>query len=198
MRVFLAIPLPAILQQKIAEHVAPLGQRLPAARYTPASYLHLTLHFFGERSAQHVAEIAVALEPVLAEHRPFELEIEAAGAFPASRPRVLWLGIARSESLLSLHRDVTQALAALGEELEERPYHPHLTLARAKAPWRRGHLETLRDALRELGEESFGVQSIVIFESHLGPGGSRHEKRVELRLSGGMRSSSHGSFQSPE
>jgi 2'-5' RNA ligase len=183
-RVFLAIELPELLQHAVAARLESLRPRLPDARYTPAANLHLTLHFFGERTPERVDEVAAALGPVVAPHPPFTLQITAAGSFPPSRPRVLWLGLAPSPELAALQGDVARALAGLRETVDERPFHPHVTLARVKAPWRRGDLDALREGMRDLERESFDVESAWLFESHLGPHGSRHEKRIGFPMAG--------------
>lgn len=187
MRVFLAVELPAALRLAIGERLDTLRARLPAASWTPADNLHLTLHFFGERQPARVEQIAGALVPAIASCSPFTVETAPVGSFPTSRPRVLWLGITPNPRLLALHADVLRELAQLGEELDPRPFHPHLTLARVKAPWRRSDLDTLRDGLRELEGECVAVESVTMFESHLGGKGARHEARHVLALQGGER-----------
>jgi RNA 2',3'-cyclic 3'-phosphodiesterase len=187
MRVFLAIELPPALKTAIAQRLEAVSPRLPSARYTAAGTLHLTLHFFGERTSERVAAVAAALEPIVAAHTSFHVELAKAGSFPASAPRVVWLGFAPSRELGALQRDVTQALAVLGEEIESRPFHPHLTLARVKAPWRSKDIDTLRKAMCDLEGERFAVESVTIFESHLSGKSAQHEARRVLKLLGNER-----------
>jgi len=50
---------------------------------------------------------------------------------PRGAPRVLWVGVVAGVLPLSeLQRELAQRIAALGIALEDRPFHPHLTLAR--------------------------------------------------------------------
>jgi 2'-5' RNA ligase len=185
MRVFLALALPEPLQLEIADRLDVLRPGLPDARYTPAGNLHLTLHFFGERSADRLAELAAALEPVVASHAPFTATISSAGSFPArSRPRVVWLGLAPSPPLAGLHSDARQSLSALGEAVDERPFHPHVTLARPKQPWARADVATVRHGLSELEGRSFDAAAVVVYESLRGPRGSTYQVRRQLDLAG--------------
>ena len=184
MRVFLAIEVPATLQQSVAARLESLRPSLPAARYTPPGNLHLTLHFFGERTPERVAEIAKSLEPAISRHPSFGLEVRAAGAFPASRPRVLWLGLSSSDALTALHGAAMEVLRELGEEIDSRPFHPHLTLGRVKAPWRGADLQCLREGLLALEGERFPVSSLTLYESRLHPRGSRYERVRTFDLGG--------------
>jgi 2'-5' RNA ligase len=185
MRVFLALSLPEPLRLAIAGRLDVLCPCLPGARYTPALNLHLTLHFFGERTTDRVAEIAAALEPVVSTHAPFTAAISTAGSFPASRPRVVWLGLVPTPALAMLHGDATRSLAALGEAVDQRPFHPHVTLARVKQPWGRADLEAVREGLRELEGQRFEVAAVVVYESLPGPRGSTYQVRRQLELAGG-------------
>ena len=185
MRVFLAIEVPATLQQSVAGRLESLRPALPAARYTPPGNVHLTLHFFGERTPERVAEIATSLGPAVSKHASFALEVRTAGAFPASRPRVLWLGLSSSEALVALHGEAVRVLRELGEEIDSRPFHPHLTLARVKAPWRGADLQCLREGLLALEGERLPVSSLTLYESRLHPRGSRYERVRTFDLAGG-------------
>jgi 2'-5' RNA ligase len=87
--------------------------------------LHLTLHFLGEVAPERLPELEACAE---LSFTPFDLCIDQA---------VLWHhGIAVLEprvipaSLLDLHAHLGSRLKAAGFALEERPYRPHVTLAR--------------------------------------------------------------------
>jgi len=75
-----------------------------------------------------------------------EIAVKGIGWFPnPSRPRVFWVGVDGGEPLRALARATDQAAAGLGVPFEERPYAPHLTLARIREAV---PLEALHDALR--------------------------------------------------
>ena len=96
----------------------------PGAAIVNADKLHATLHFIGQVAAQQVAAVrdAIALP-----FTPFELTLR--------EPAVWRGGIAVLESdapaaLLDLQVRLGLALDALGLPVEQRPYRPHVTLAR--------------------------------------------------------------------
>jgi 2'-5' RNA ligase len=103
--VFLAIFPPPALAQAICGALTEERAKLPPARWVEAANLHLTLHFFGERSAQRVAEIVQALGPPLATIPSFDLRIGAIGSFPRRKPRVVWLGVEHCAELELVTQD---------------------------------------------------------------------------------------------
>ena len=65
----------------------------------------------------------------------FQVALAGAGSFPdRKRPRTLWIGIDEGvESLAALVRNLDAPLEALGWPPEQRPFRPHLTIARTDA-----------------------------------------------------------------
>jgi 2'-5' RNA ligase len=131
------------------------------ARWEHDDKLHLTLQFLGEQTEERTAraiEIARTIK-----HAPFELSIGGYGVFPNERrPHVLWLGV--QGDVAPLANALGAALKADGFAIEERAYHPHVTIARlrgAKLP-----------PLPELPHTaSFRVDRFVLLESK---GGAYH------------------------
>lgn len=128
--------------------------------------LHITVRFIGHVDDAQGQAISRALESRL-DAPAFDLTIEGVGAFPPrGAPRVFWAGLTDGrDGLLRLERDVSARLAGLVPP-EERPYAPHLTLARVKEP-----AGVARAALFEgLTDRLFGrvrVEAITLFESRL-------------------------------
>jgi 2'-5' RNA ligase len=97
----------------------------PQARPTPASKMHLTLHFIGEVPQPAVDAVVQAMPASF-----------SAAELTFSHPALWRGGIAVLEpeavpaSLLSLHAQLGLRLRQLGISLEARPWRPHLTLAR--------------------------------------------------------------------
>ena len=105
-----------------AEVVAEAG-----GRAVPAANVHLTLEFLGEVEEGRIPGLHAAADSVAG--RAFELRLDRLGSF--RRARVGWAGCARPpDRLLELQRELATALAAAGFALEDRPYAPHVTLAR--------------------------------------------------------------------
>lgn len=176
-RVFCAVELSPEARARAARHAARLREQFPTARasWPRAENLHLTLKFIGETAIARVEELSGAAGRAAAGAQPFNLVIEGAGAFPPrGNPRVLWLGVNDSSgSLARLQSGLEDECAASGFKREERPFHPHLTLARVRAPQGTRELSRLHE---ETGFEAieFPVNELIVMRSELGRGGSRY------------------------
>jgi 2'-5' RNA ligase len=110
-RLFSALLPPADVAAAVAEA---LGDRDPALRWAEPAGWHVTLAFYGEAD---VAERISFLGTALAGRPPVEVRLGPAGTFPG----VLWLE--------ALGDGLAELAYAAGAEAD-RPYRPHLTLAR--------------------------------------------------------------------
>jgi len=127
-RLFVAIDLPA----DVKEQLRPLCGGLPGARWVDGGQLHLTLRFVGEVDGGVRREIEDALAEVQA--ASFTLALQGVGHFPPrGQPRVVWVGVEKSDPLNHLHGRVETALAAAGVDRDGRKFSPHITLARLTA-----------------------------------------------------------------
>jgi 2'-5' RNA ligase len=126
-RLFVAADLPDDARDHLLA-VRPVA--LPGTRLVEGLELHLTLHFLGEVEDDHLAAVRGALATVRCP--PFAVDLEGVGQFPPEgEARVLWAGVRPNPELADLHGAVAAALAAaIGFRPEDRPYHPHVTLAR--------------------------------------------------------------------
>jgi 2'-5' RNA ligase len=176
LRVFCAIELPAEVRERAARHIARLREAVPEARasWERTEKLHITLKFLGEIAPERVEALSVAVSGATSNARPFTLELEGAGAFPPRGiPRILWLGINDSSGALArLQSRLEDECATAGFAREERSFHPHLTLARIRAPQGARELAQMH---RETAFETieFAVTALVVMRSELGTGGSR-------------------------
>lgn len=139
--------------------------------------IHLTLKFLGNIPSKRVAEITEAIEEAAQGIPPFHLEISGLGAFPSLRQaRVFWVGVGGEVDKLSgLQQNIDSALAALGFAKEERPFVPHLTLARiregASPPERRSFGELVGSTIFE-DKYPVAVETIRLMRSQLTPAGA--------------------------
>ena len=112
------------------EALAALARDLATAsggKPVPPAKIHLTLAFLGDVDEQRVGEAIRAPE---GERAPaFEMSLDSVGSFRGAR--VAWAGCRKVPAALAdLQSGLAGALASLGFALDERPYTPHVTLAR--------------------------------------------------------------------
>jgi 2'-5' RNA ligase len=188
MRLFIAVEMSSTVEEAAREVIGELRDR--AARLAPRSRitwaaperLHVTIRFIGQADEGRAESIRTALG-VTIDAPAFDVTVEGVGAFPPKGPpRVFWAGLTDGRNgLLDLERAVSQRLETL-LPAEDRPYAPHLTLARVKEP---GGLA--KAALLEgLADRHFGrvhVDAITLFESRLSPKGPTYVslQRTALR-----------------
>ncbi len=186
LRLFLALDLPAEHRREIARRAAALEGDLPAARWVRAENLHLTLAFLGNTERERIAPLAAAVAPAFAASPPIATGVDGAGTFPPGRPgRIAWVGLAGGEALSGLQRRVAAAAAAaLDLEPDRRPFHPHVTLARPRRPWNRRAADAFAAAFATPVGGPFEIREGVLYQSDLGPGGSRYTALETFPLGG--------------
>jgi len=132
MRLFIAVELagPAkdevlSVRERLVETVARQG-----VRFVKPEKLHLTLAFLGSVDEAKLGELMRELNKVAVP--PFRLQLSGLGCFPdMRRPKVIWLGLdGDASSIQTLATKVTAAAKPFAPELDEKPYSPHVTLAR--------------------------------------------------------------------
>jgi 2'-5' RNA ligase len=176
-RTFIAIDFPAEIITKIARVTAYLRTQTPvnALNWVALENMHLTLNFLGDVREDHIPAIEQCLQEAVQGQSSFNITIEGLGMYPnAKQPRVVWLGIKDAGALKQIQQALTKALKAINVEQENRPFSPHLTLARIRR-------NSSPDLTRQVGETlsqfkvdslgSFPVQSVHLFKSELTPKG---------------------------
>jgi 2'-5' RNA ligase len=176
-RVFCAVELPVEVRERIAEAIARLREAAPGVRasWERTEKLHITLKFLGEIAPERVEALSNAAERTSKLSPPFTLKVEGAGAFPPrGLPRVLWLGIVDLQgALIRLQKSLEDECVAEGFAREERPFRPHLTLARIRAPQGARELAKLHQE-NNFEPVEFPVSDLTVLRSDLSPRGSRY------------------------
>jgi 2'-5' RNA ligase len=159
-RLFVAIEIPDVVRETIAELARELKVLDDFWRWPRAENLHVTLKFLGEIPQEKLKSICESLRGVPCEW-PIRIKFGRLGFFPNEhRPRVLWLGVEAPPALSGMAAAIEDALAGAGLPREERPFTPHLTLARSKD----GKLsEKLRAAMAKHFSASFGEMNASAF-----------------------------------
>ncbi|USB34015.1 RNA 2',3'-cyclic phosphodiesterase [Paenibacillus sp. YPG26] len=166
-RLFIAVPLPDSLQNTIGEWTREHLGHLQFRKWVHPADMHITLQFLGDTPLQKVPELSEALRHAVKGFGSFPLEVRGLGTFgrPAV-PSILWTGIDGQVSRLTdLYKQVTAATSRLGFQLEERPYKPHITLARSYQGESSFNLKGL-DSTVSFGEWS--PDSVVIYRTRMG------------------------------
>jgi 2'-5' RNA ligase len=144
--------------------------------------LHVTLVFLGWRPEGEIEAVAAALDRVAQGAGPPRLRPLGVVPVPPRRPRLFALDLDDDgDRATRLQAGLAEALEDAGlHRREQRPFWPHLTLARV----RRGHSAEPIDAKApELGPlEAAGV---TLYRSTLLPHGARYDALARIALEGG-------------
>jgi 2'-5' RNA ligase len=179
MRLFVAIPLAAAVIDQLSAVSRRLKSGADGLRWTAPATWHITLQFLGETGREQCERIVAELRKLHLPPVPIRLE----GLACFDRSGVFFAGVKVSPELLLLQQRVTAATALCGFASETRPFQPHITLARSKAQ-RHGLGELKARIGRQPEFTRFTAGEFLLFESFLGPGGSRYEIRARFPLDG--------------
>jgi RNA 2',3'-cyclic 3'-phosphodiesterase len=151
-------------------------------RWSRAESWHLTLTFLGEVDEQVAQDLDERLARAARHHPACNLAFRGAGRFD---DRVLWVGVEGDTApLRRLAQTSTAAAKRAGIHVDERAFHPHLTLARARTPT---DLRPLVGALEAYQGPVWQADRVSLIRSHLQQGpdrGSRYEVLAEHLLTG--------------
>ena len=128
--------------------------------------MHVTLSFLGQVHEARLDVIQQALATIRAPH--MKLALDGFGTF--ERAGVLYADVKPAPALLALAEDVVSAMQACGFPREDRPYSPHITLARTRDRLR------LRSGAKDdpAFHAAFEAPEFRLYQSFTLPGGPRY------------------------
>jgi len=198
-RAFIAIRLaPAAALGRLLDRLASFGR--PVRTVAPQN-LHATLRFLGDIDPAITDAIGDAIRAAAADCSPFELHLEGLGAFGRpTRPSVIWVGMHQTQPLETIIQKLDPALDAIAQPPPElapgpalgpapalpprdRPFRPHLTVARVKAK----PPEDLLALLETNAATDYGtavVNCIQLVQSKLSPTGPTYTDLHTIELAG--------------
>lgn len=169
MRLFVALTPPPDVVEELQARVAALRELERDVRWSPPAQWHLTLAFLGEVGDETRGELSRRLGRAAGRYPPLTLSFGGGGRFGH---RVLWTRVHGDRDRLRRLADSVRAAARRsGLATEQRPYRPHLTLARATGT---GDLRPLVEALAPYEGRSWTADELHLVHSRLGagPGGT--------------------------
>lgn len=178
MRLFVAIPIAETASEELARLVLRLRRSDDELRWSAPESWHITLQFLGAASAAQYDCLRDSLGEISAE--PFEVRLGELGFF--ERAGIYHVAVQGSAELAALQQKVVAATARCEFIAEQRVYRPHITLAR-----NRGRGTGIRDLKARVSSAAqqfpaFTAREFLLYESHLGAGGSRYEVRERIGL----------------
>jgi len=179
MRLFIAVDISDEARSAAAAHISELRSGYPRvkASWVRPENLHMTVKFLGETPEKKIHAIKQALVSAAAAIRPFEIQLSDPGSFGK---RVLFINTAdEGGGLNAVHANVEAGLDPLGFEHENRAFRPHITIARIRDS--RGTTELINaHNAAELSPIRMTATGLTLYQSTLGPGGSRYQPLARI------------------
>jgi 2'-5' RNA ligase len=154
-RLFLAVAPPPAAVRDLDAALDAVRRSHPDLRWTPPERWHLTLAFFGEVLDGDLPRLRRRVGAAVRGSNALALAFAGAGRFDG---RVLWAGVVGDVAAL---RRLAGRVAP-----DERAYHPHLTVARTRAPT---DLRAPVQALAAYAGPPWTARSVDLVRSRLGP-----------------------------
>ncbi len=181
-RTFVALLIPKDWAEYLGRVEQDLASRMSGLSWVKPENLHFTLRFLGDLGDSGVTRAGGAVERGAGEARAFQARLGSLGGFPSlDRPRVLWAGLAEGgEGAVDLARAVNEALRRDGFGPPDKPFRPHLTLARVREGAR--GMDALRGYAPPPPPGDAVLERVALMKSDLHPAGARYTPLVEVRL----------------
>ncbi len=188
MRLFVGLPLASEVLKELSEAVARLRSPQDGLRWTSPDSWHITLQFLGNTDEQHFNCLLLRLAEI--HEAPIHVRLGELGFF--DRARVLFVDVVPTPELIALAQRVEKATGKCGFVAEARPYHPHITLARAKGDGR-GKFSSFPGPKTGIGGggllsgqpirfAGFRAKEFVLYESRTRPEGAEYLARERFAL----------------
>ncbi|MBN2531182.1 MAG: RNA 2',3'-cyclic phosphodiesterase [Deltaproteobacteria bacterium] len=191
-RCFLAIN----LELKTAVKISELQQSLIADSaefkseflWVPPQNMHVTVRFLGNITEPMIQAIKDSLEETTRNCAPFVMEAGAVGVFDADSPKVLYCEINDpNNELFQLVSGVHNVLENTGFKEIEKPYIPHVTLARIAD----GDADEIKQLVEKYSSPlgcASSVRTLVCYQSQLMKSGVDYQLLWKLPLEKRMQS----------
>jgi 2'-5' RNA ligase len=151
---------------------------------------HLTVRFLGDTDEELLGPMREAMAIVRRSHPTIQIPLDRLQAFPNLRqPRVLWVGPSESwlhsqaaGQLAALHEAVEACCRSFDFSLDDKPFMPHLTLARIKSGERQVGQRLAESGVCDhpLAVGTITVGALVLMKSKLRPTGPQYTKLWEV------------------
>ena len=162
-RYFIGIPLPSEVKKKLKVQSWPALSRYKDEKLTHQVNWHITLAFIGDLDEDKAEEVQSLLQ-YFDWGKSFKITVRNFGAFPTmDNGRIIWMGCEKgSKELSELAEKLRRQLDDMGIPYDNKPFVPHITLARLRSP---KNLSRLTENGKMKQEVPFEVTEIHLYDS---------------------------------
>ncbi|UWZ85788.1 RNA 2',3'-cyclic phosphodiesterase [Occallatibacter riparius] len=175
MRLFIGIPMAPEVMAQLAAVRDGLARLNDGLRWSAPEAWHITLQFLGTTTPGQYDCVVSHLRSL--HSAPVPVNLEGLGFF--ERSGVFFAGVHLSPELIALQKNVVAATSQCGFTPEDRPYRPHITLARNRG--RENGIRVLKPRVGPTPQfAAFTANEFLLYESFPNSQGSRYEVRARF------------------
>ena len=168
---FAALPLNDDARSAIAEHVRPVRDKMRSFTWLHPSQWQIVIKHFGDMEKSDAERLGNRIQTAVKSTIP--VEFRGMGATPDMREaQSLWVGIRDPKSgLKHLHRDINDACASLGFEVEGKRFRPHLAVAHLEGENRPRPVARELSPVMDVLMDSVVLDEVVLYRTEYGRNG---------------------------
>jgi 2'-5' RNA ligase len=165
---FFALRLPLEVKEELKDLSDQVKKMFPFSRWVHEQDYHITLAFLGNADKVQLERAKDLIHRQTIDSESFSLKIDHLGVFGRKDfPRIFWAGVQTEERLHIVRKQVFLACKQAGFQLESRPFHPHITLARKWSGDNPFPISQFDDEKILNHPLSFTGSEIVLYQTHL-------------------------------
>jgi len=179
-RAFIAIELPEAIKSVLEDFITELSGGKRDYKWVAPENLHITMAFLGDVDYDSLIAIGKAMETAVEGISAFPARLGPIGTFPS----VIWVGLDEgNRECEAIYKKLKPALLNAGFRLDDKRYHPHITIARSRS--RMDFSEKNAFECKILPQtNAFIIDGITLFESRLHPKGPEYSPLARVPLGG--------------
>lgn len=183
MRIFIGIKLDDAALDSIEKFLKPFKKIASPLKWTIRENLHVTLKFIGEVPTEKYKQIEALLAEGDFNTGAIDLNITGCGKFGRGPDlNIFWVGLEKNPKLEDMFNRIENTLAKAGIPKEDRPFKPHITVARNKKTF---NFKSFFELIEQNGSRLISPYSVThfqLFESRLRPEGPIYSILKEIPL----------------
>jgi 2'-5' RNA ligase len=184
-RIFFAVDLPVPTKEKLSVFIHRLKEKAnqDKIRWTKVENLHITLQFLARVETKDLPVMIKKTREALRKNHSGLFSLGSLQLFPnENHPHVIAMEVLEQDELAKLSADIGEGIRSAGYEIENRPFHAHLTLGRMKQRQERVNVDVILNEGVPVFDPIF-VQEVILFRSEPQAAGSKYTPLDRFKLS---------------
>lgn len=179
-RLFVAMHIPDDVKNEVFRMIGEIIPGYSKYKWEKKDKIHLTLKFIGNVDENLTDEIGNKLS-FIENYNKFHFDVKGFNFFyNRNIPRILWLGLATSDPLKKLVKEIEDALTYFSILREKREFRSHLTLMRIKEDPGKSFVNSFREY--QVPDIKFVSDKVILMQSFLKSGGSEYKEVKVYKL----------------